>query len=165
MKGYKMHEIETMAYTGATPWHGLGNQLDGNQPLETWAVKAGMNFRIIETPVRYAVGASDDLDITVPFVEQKVLYRSDTKVALSVVSKRYQVVQPREILEFYRDLTTGVGYELVTAGILRGGRRMWALARTGHSTSLKGKDTVDGYLLLATACDGSLATTAQFSLC
>lgn len=28
---------------------------------------------------------------------------------------------------------------------------------------LKGRDTVNGYLLLATACDGSLATTAQFT--
>ena len=26
------HQIETMAYTGATPWHGLGNQLTEQQP-------------------------------------------------------------------------------------------------------------------------------------
>jgi phage/plasmid-like protein (TIGR03299 family) len=37
------------------------------------------------------------------------------------------------------------------------------LARTGQSTTLKGRDKVDGYLLLATACDGTLATTAQFT--
>jgi phage/plasmid-like protein (TIGR03299 family) len=34
------------------------------------------------------------------------------------------------------------------------------LARTGQSTALKGNDQVNGYLLLATSCDGTLATTA-----
>lgn len=47
--------------------------------------------------------------------------------------------------------------------MLREGRKFWALARTGQSTTLKGRDKVDGYLLLATACDGTLATTAQFT--
>lgn len=93
--------------------------------------------------------------------ENKVLYRSDTKAPLAVVSKRFLVVQPGEILEFYRDLTAVNGFELETAGVLREGRKFWALARTGQSTVLKGRDRVDGYLLLATACDGTLATTAQ----
>jgi len=47
--------------------------------------------------------------------------------------------------------------------VLREGRKFWALACTGQSTTLKGRDKVDGYLLLATACDGTLATTAQFT--
>ncbi len=89
-----------------------------------------------------------------------MLYRSDTKAPLSVVSNRYQVVQPREVLEFYRDLTEVSGYELETAGVLKGGRKFWALARTGQGTALKGNDQVNGYLLLATSCDGTLATTA-----
>jgi phage/plasmid-like protein (TIGR03299 family) len=37
------------------------------------------------------------------------------------------------------------------------------LARTGQTTALKGKDVSNGYILLATACDGTLATTAQFT--
>ena len=82
---------------------------------------------------------------------------------MSVVSQRFQVVQPREILEFYRDLTEISGFELETAGVLKGGRKIWALARTNQSTTLKGNDTMNGYLLLATACDGSLATTAQLT--
>lgn len=61
------------------------------------------------------------------------VYRSDTKAPLSVVSSRYQVVQPREVLEFYRDLTQVSGYSLETAGVLKGGRKFWALARTGQS--------------------------------
>lgn len=65
-----------------------------------------------------------------------------------------------DVLEFYRDLTEVSGYELETAGVLKGGRKFWALARTGQGTALKGNDQVYGYLLLATSCDGTLATTA-----
>jgi phage/plasmid-like protein (TIGR03299 family) len=70
------------------------------------------------------------------------------------------VVQPKEVLEFYRDLTEVSGYELETAGVLKAGRKFWALARTGKESALKGNDVVKGYLLLATSCDGTLATTA-----
>ena len=92
-----------------------------------------------------------------------MLYRSDTQAPLSVVSQRYQVVQPREILEFYRDLTEISGFQLETAGVLKGGKKVWALARTGHSATLQANDVTNAYVLLATACDGTLATTAQFT--
>lgn len=154
------HLIEQMAYVGATPWHGLGSQLSPKQPLEVWQQEAGMNWQIQESPVHFMADAASHLGTIHTFPEQKVLYRSDTKAALSVVSQRYQVVQPRDVLEFYRDLTERSGYELETAGVLKGGRKLWALARTGQSAALKGNDVVNGYLLLATSCDGTLATTA-----
>jgi phage/plasmid-like protein (TIGR03299 family) len=157
-----MHLVETMAYTGERPWHGLGNKLVPQQPIETWKQQAGMDWQIEESEVRYITG-SNSVGVINAFPEQKVLYRSDTKAPLAVVSKRFQVVQPGEILEFYRDLTACNGFELETAGVLRAGRKFWALARTGQSTTLRGRDKVDGYLLLATACDGTLATTAQFT--
>lgn len=156
------HLVETMAYVGATPWHGLGNQLQVHQPLEVWAEAAGMNWQIEETDVMFRIG-SHDLDPIKSFPEQKVLYRSDNKKPLSTVSKKYQVVQPAQILEFYRDLTQAGGYQLETAGVLKEGRKLWALARTGQAAMLAGGDEVRGYLLLATACDGTLATTAQFT--
>ncbi|MBN6104423.1 DUF932 domain-containing protein [Xanthomonas sp. CFBP 8703] len=157
-----MHLIETMAYAGEIPWHGLGNRLAPRQPIDVWKRQAGMDWKIEEAEVRYVAG-SHNLGVIHAFPEQKVLYRSDTRLPLSVVSKRFQVVQPGQILEFYRDLTSSNGFELETAGVLREGRKFWALARTGQSATLKGRDKVNGYLLLATACDGTLATTAQFT--
>ena len=157
-----MHLVETMAYAGEKPWHGLGNKLAPQQPIEVWRQQAGMDWKIEESEVRYITG-NNNLGVINAFPEQKVLYRSDTRSPLAVVSKRFKVVQPGEILEFYRDLTSQSGFELETAGVLREGRKFWALARTGQSTTLKGRDKVDGYLLLATACDGTLATTAQFT--
>jgi phage/plasmid-like protein (TIGR03299 family) len=154
------HLIQTMAYTGETPWHQLGNQLPAKQPIEVWAKEAGMDWNICETPVRYLADQVGTLGSIMSFNEQKVLFRSDTKAALSVVGGRYQVVQPRAVLEFYRDLTEISGFELETAGVLKGGKKFWALAKTGKEATLKGNDVVKGYILLATSCDGTLATTA-----
>lgn len=157
------HQVEQMAFVGDTPWHGLGNQLTQNQPIEVWAQQAGMDWRIESSDVSYMAQNERRQSIIMPYEEQRVLYRSDTHAPLSVVSQRYQEVQPMEILEFYRDLTEQSGFELETAGVLKGGKKFWALARTGQSTALKGKDVSNGYILLATACDGTLATTAQFT--
>ena len=157
------HLITNMAYINDTPWHGLGNRLSAKQSIEVWAQQSGIAFEIKETPVRFMTESAGNLGAIMTFPEQKVLFRSDTNEPLSVVSQRYQVVQPREILEFYRDLTEISGFELETAGVLKGGRKIWALAKTNQSATLKGNDTINGYLLLATACDGTLATTAQFT--
>lgn len=154
------HQVETMAYVGTTPWHGLGSKLSRHQPLEVWQHEAGMNWHIEESPVRFLSDSAAHLGSIHTFPEQKVLYRSDTKAPLSVVSQRYKVVQPFDVLEFYRDLTEYAGFELETAGVLKGGRKFWALARTGQASALKGNDLVNGYLLLATSCDGTLSTVA-----
>ncbi|MCT9979480.1 DUF932 domain-containing protein [Acinetobacter sp. I-MWF] len=157
------HQLEQMAYVGQTPWHGLGNQLSPNQPIEVWAQQAGMDWQIESSNVSYMAENHKGQNLILPHDEQRVLYRSDTHAPLSVVSQRYQEVQPKQILEFYRDLTEQSGFELETAGVLKGGKKFWALAKTGQSTALKGKDVSNGYILLATACDGTLATTAQFT--
>ena len=155
------HLIESMAFVGATPWHGLGNPLSPQQPLEVWLTEAGMDWRIEQSDVLFNV-ADDGMHIR-QFADSKVLYRSDSLAPLSVVSPRYKVVQPSEVLEFYRDLVSAGGFELETAGVLKGGRKLWALAKTGQEAMLKGGDRVKAYLLLATSCDGTLCTTAQFT--
>ena len=158
------HLVQTMAYAHESPQsipcHQLGNTLPPKQSIDVWAHNAGMDWSICATPVRYMTEQAGALSSIMTFDDQKVLYRSDTKAPLSVVSNRYQVVQPKEVLEFYRDLTEISGFELETAGVLKEGKKFWALAKTGKETTLKGKDLVKGYILLATSCDGTLATTA-----
>ena len=155
------HLIDSMAYTGQTPWHGLGNILPPQQSLDVWLQAAGMNWTIEQSDVLYQ-GAPDN-PILHTYPDSKVLYRSDTLAPLSVVSQRYNVVQPHEVLHFYQDLVEAGGFELETAGSLKGGRKLWALAKTGQDLMLKGGDLVKSYLLLATSCDGTLCTTAQFT--
>lgn len=156
------HEIQTMAYIDEEPWHGLGNRLSPKQDISTWQRESGMDWRIHETDVLYSVSGGDGIHLK-SNPDSKVLFRSDTFSPLSVVSKRYKVVQPAEVLEFYRDLVSAGGFELETAGCIREGRKLWALAKTGQETVLRGNDKVKAYLLLATSCDGSMASTAQFT--
>lgn len=157
------HEIATMidgrsamAYVGDTPWHGLGQSLTVGAPLETWVKEAGMDFKISGSPVLYQKGSE-----YLQHGSKQVLYREDTGVALGVVGDKYKVVQPIEILEFFRDLVEGQGFELETAGVLFGGAKYWALARTGNTVKVGDNDVLKDYLMLATACDGTLKTIAR----
>ena len=124
------HEITSMAFTGATPWHGLGNHLTEQQPIQIWLKEAGMDWTIEQSDVLFNADNSA-LHIR-PYADSKVLFRSDSLAPLSVVSNRYKVVQPHEVLNFYKDLVSAGGFELETAGVLKGGRKLWALAKTGH---------------------------------
>ena len=45
------HLIDTMAYTGQTPWHGLGNILPAKQSLDIWLKAAGMEWTIEQSDV------------------------------------------------------------------------------------------------------------------
>lgn len=152
-----------MAFVGETPWHGLGNELEAGADMETWRKAAGMDWTINSAPVSYKTDneqLADDLEV---FAGRNVLYRSDTKAPLSVVSDRYKPVQPNEVLEFFSDLVTESGFRLHTAGTLFGGKRLWALAETGKYGEIVKGDGVGGFLLLSTSADKSLATTARFT--
>jgi phage/plasmid-like protein (TIGR03299 family) len=104
---------------------------------------------------------SGDSKIVMP--NKRLLYRSDTKAPLAVVGDKYKVVQPPDVLQFYEDLVATGGFHLETAGVLFGGSRYFALAKVADPQQVVDGDAIGGYLLLATACDGSLATTAQFT--
>jgi hypothetical protein len=61
------HQIEQMAYVGQTPWHGLGNQLSQNQPIEVWAQQAGIDWRIEYLDVSYVAENERGQSIIMPY--------------------------------------------------------------------------------------------------
>jgi hypothetical protein len=67
--------------------HCLGNQLTPNQPIEVWADRTGMNWRIESSELRYVTGSSG-IGAIHAFPDQKVLYRSDTMAPLSLILSR-----------------------------------------------------------------------------
>lgn len=149
-----------MAYTGRTPWHGLGQKLEPGAPIEEWLRSAGMEWEIRRAFVRFATERGQETNLN-QMTDRVVLFRSDNKDALSVVSDGYKPVQPREVIEFFRDLVGTGGFTLSTAGTLFGGRRFWALAEIAENFTLPGGDTMRGNLLLATSCDGTMNTVAK----
>lgn len=150
-----------MAYTGATPWHGLGQSVTQGASIGVWTKEAGMDWVAEEAEVHYStkLGLYQN---TAPGV--KVIYRNDTGDSLGVVSSKYNIVQPADVLEFFRDLTETGGWHIHTAGVLRGGRKLWAMASNGEGANVtKGKDRVNQNLLLATSLDGSMKTIAALT--
>ena len=157
------HEIATtadgrsaIAYVGDTPWHRLGTELEEGVGIDAWARAAGLDFTVEEAPASF-YGEATGL-VQVP--GRKVLFRGDTGDPLEVVSDRYKPVQTREVLEFYRDLTERHGYELDVAGVLKGGRKVWALARTPEHIQVAGDD-LRNFVLLATSYDAGMSTVAS----
>lgn len=167
------HELATQidgriahAFVGEVGWHGLGNKLTEGATIEEWQAAAGMDWEIKRAMVRYPRSADDVGNpanwISMP--DRHVLSRSDNDMALGIVSDKYEPVAPKEVLEFFRDLTEGAGFKLDTAGVLYEGRQFWALARvTADAPILDKADKVGGYLLLSTSADGTLATEGRFT--
>jgi phage/plasmid-like protein (TIGR03299 family) len=142
-----------------TPWHGLGQALQDGTSIDGWREAAGMDWRIRRSQVRYAVDRDAEQFITLP--EQHVLFRSDTNAPLGVVSNKYQVVQPGEVIEFFRDIAKAGGLELSAAGTIYGGKRFWATAKIGEAAPASVADKIGGYILISTSADGSLATEVR----
>lgn len=152
------HNINSIAFAGKTPWHGLGTWVPPGSTPDEWVNKSGLIWTAEKAPVKYMQGSALHM---VP--DRFVLYRSDTGHPFDVVSSRYKPVQPREIVEFYRNITSQYGFEIETVGALGQGEKIWALARTPSEFTLKGGDTVRDYLLLATSYDRSSPTQAFFT--
>lgn len=152
-----------MAYVGDVPWHGLGQELQRGASIETWREQAGMAWEIKRTPVEYKI-PMNGATVRAKFPARDVLYRSDNGVGLGIVSDDYRIVQPGDVLEFFRSLVEAEGFELETAGTLFDGRRFWALANIGDDAIIADRnDKMKGYLLLSTSADGSLSTEARYT--
>lgn len=151
------HEVETMAYANEVPWHGLGFNINPDASIEEWIRAAGLDWEVKKAPVVFNNGSMH------VYKDRFVLYRDKDNAPMNVVAGRYKPVQPKELLEFYRDLLDIYGMKIETAGSLRNGKRVWALAKTGDVHKVLGRDRVDGYLLLATSYDSTFSTLAQFT--
>lgn len=148
-----------MGFIGTTPWHGLGQQLTPDSSIQDWTREAGFDWSAL-TSVPQFVRA----DGSVGYCNDKaVIYRSDTGAPISIMGDRYQLVQPRAVLGFFESLIKDHGMKLATAGVLFGGRKMWALARNGHVGEVVKGDKVRQFLMLATSLDGSTPTVAAFT--
>ena len=151
-----------MAFAGETPWHRHGTKMapETLRDINAWINASGFDFRIERSPIQYSAVNGAILTDTA----NHVLWRSDTGARVGIVSDGFRIVQPLEVAEFFRELCEKQGFELETMGVLKGGSVYWALARTGHvaGAGSKLKET-HGYVLISTACDGSMATTVTFT--
>jgi phage/plasmid-like protein (TIGR03299 family) len=168
------HQIDTTSLNRASyastqrEWHGLGELMPVGQDVEAWATAAGMEYKVQRGVIRYATErlTPDAAIHNLKTIEDKlVLFRSDTGAPLGVVSDSYKVVQPREVLEFFREWAQANACTIESAGVLFGGKRYFATAKMANAVAVAntGKDTVVPYILLSTSADGSLATEGRLT--
>ena len=139
-------------------WHGLGQSVADGATQAEWQAAAGMDWSVKRSRVRYG----DETNFRT-IDDSHVLFRSDTKAALGIVSAGYKLVQPAECLDFFASIAKANGVELSAAGTLNGGRRFWATAKIGEASPVSIADKIGGYLLVATSADGSLATEVRLT--
>ena len=137
------HEVETMAYAGETPWHGLGVPVLSDLTPAQMLDKAGLNWSVDKVPAYVKLG---DQEIA---TGQSALVRSSDNAILSNVSDDWKPVQNETAFEFFNDFVEAGDMDMHTAGSLRGGRNVWALAKVKDSFSILGGDKVESYLLFS----------------
>ena len=146
------HAFETVGKA----FKGVVHELNPEKP-KTWAKDAELDWQVVPRPVEYR----DTKGRRHMFTNRSVLTRSDNGLPLSVVSKKFKVVQPAQIIELFGQMSDEFGFKVELAGQANYGRRFWAMAKTPFE--LKGSDKVGGYMLWVTGVDRTLSTQGVFT--
>lgn len=138
------HEVETMAYAGEVPWHGLGVPVPHDLTIEQFLKKAGLDWRVEKRPLSYTwngeTRSSGDM----------ALVRDSDGKELTTVGNDWEPCQNIDAFRFFEEYVQAGDMNMHTAGSLREGRMVWALGKINESFDLfKGKDKVESYLLFS----------------
>ena len=137
------HEVETMAYAGEVPWHGLGVPVSNDLTPAQMMKKAGLDWTVEQIDSYVMVG-----DKKVP-TGMKALVRSSDNKVLTNIGQVWNPVQNEDAFNFFSEYVMKGDMEMHTAGSLKGGQLVWALAKVKESFDLFGGDTVESYLLFS----------------
>ena len=148
------HEIEMvngvaqMAYAGELPWHGLGSQVSDDISTDGMMEAAGLDWSVTKQPMYYM----DDLGEMGEVPGKSALVRSSDNKVMDIVGSDWNPVQNSEAFEFFREFVDSGDMKMHTAGSLKGGKMVWALAKVNDGFTIKtaqGEDSVESYLLFS----------------
>ena len=137
------HMVETMAYAGEVPWHGLGVPVSNDLTPAQMMQKAGLDWNVHE------VESYINFDGKQILTGQKSLVRSTDAKILTNVGADWNPVQNETAFEFFNEFVLSGNMEMHTAGSLKDGQMVWALAKVSEAFDLFGGDTVESYLLFS----------------
>ena len=135
------HLVETMAYAGETPWHGLGQRVPGDLTPAQMLTSAGLDWSVDKIQSFVNINGKQ------VYTGKDALVRSSDGRILDVVSQDWNPLQNEEAFEFFNDFVCSGDMEMHTAGSLKHGQIVWALAKVKESFDVFGGDQVDSYLL------------------
>ena len=164
------HEVETMAYAGQVPWHGLGNKVEGDLTPQEMLVKAGLDWTVSKRPFYYA-NKPNTWDLNDPRGEASLLkadnhyaiVRDTDQRVLSHCGEGFVPFQNHETMSFFKKFTDAGNMSMDTAGSLSDGERVWGLAKIKKGFTLAGGDEIEGYLLMANSHKVGTAMTVMFT--
>ncbi len=148
------HEIEMvngvaqMAYAGELPWHGLGQQVSDDITTDGMMKAAGLDWSVTKQPMYYM----DDLGEMGEVPGKSALVRSSDNKVMDIVGQDWNPVQNAEAFEFFREFVDTGDMQMHTAGSLKDGKMVWALAKVNDGFTIKtaqGEDSVESYLLFS----------------
>lgn len=151
------HEVETMAYAGASPWHGLGVKVIDDLTPAQMLEKAGLDWTVDKYPTYAEVNGQK-----IETGDQALVRSSDNKV-LTTVSNDWHPVQNHEAFDFFHEFVMEGDMKMDTAGSLRGGKNVWALAKVKDSFEILGGDKIDSYLLFSNPHDYGKSIDIRFT--
>lgn len=141
------HELEfvngqaSMAYAGDVPWHGLGVKVSNDLTPQQMLEAAGLDWKVNTQPCFTMI---DDKRIKIG--KQALVRDRDGKI-LDIISDDWKPMQNEDAFEFFNDFVAAGDMTMETAGSLKDGKIVWALAAVKESFELfGGKDKVDAYL-------------------
>lgn len=137
------HQVETMAYTGEPAWHGLGVRVSNDLTPSQMMEKAGLNWSVDKVPTFIEIDGE-----RIETGAQALVRSSDNRV-LTQVGAGWNPVQNEEAFEFFSEFVLSGDMEMHTAGSLKEGKMVWALAKVKESFDIFGGDQVDSYLLFS----------------
>lgn len=143
------HELEIinhkaqMAWVGDLPWHGLGVQVSDDLSPEEMMIAAGVDWRVIEKESFVEINGE-----RIPTGMKALVRDSDNKV-LTQVGMNWEPVQNEEAFEFFKEFVSSGQMKMHTAGSLKNGEIVWALAKVEDNFELFNGDRVESYLLFS----------------
>lgn len=151
------HELEinadgtaNMAYRASAgkAWHGLGVPVsDDMTPAEIMSA-ANLNWTVSKHDTFVEFYNEEDQVERVKTDVQALVRDSDRKI-FDTVGSGWNPVQNAEAFDFFTDFVAKGDMVMDTAGALKDGRIVWALASINDSFSLFNGDEVKGYLLFS----------------
>lgn len=143
--------VETMAYEKSEmPWHRFGNPVSNDMTVEAMQEAAGLNWTVSKRPLYFPkfVAEGERPQLRVVPNEFAIVRDSDESV-LDTCGDKWKPVQNHEIFDFFKRFVEAGDMRMETAGSLKGGRYIWALARMNEEFQLAKGDKTIGYMLLS----------------
>ena len=156
--------VQTMAYHGDVPWHGLGNSVPAGVNAEQMIRAAGLEWKVELRPARGATIINKKKEYSrYEVVRIPRPSTAETEVLLGVVSRRYQALQNVEAFEFFDPIVGDKKAYFETAGSLGEGERIWVMAKMPGAMEIVPGDDCLKYLLLSNTHSGDGSVIVKFT--